>query len=283
MKTIMLTSADYIGNSQFKMNFRTPLKSPDDISAVAVSNIEFYNMSYNITSSYGNNSITLSFRGVSYIITFSDGYYSASEINAKIQAFCYLNKLYMTASNGDIVYFVEILENASLYKIQLNLYAIPTAAQSTTLSYTIPSGASWSSPTTSETPTLTINSSFGRLIGQVSGTYPSVSMSTSQTFLSTFTPVISPINSYIFACNLINNPYGVLSEHLATVALTNSLGSIVQYNPPALIPHDIYSSTYTSIVITLYDQNYNLLQINDNEFNITLALISPQELKVMLK
>jgi hypothetical protein len=62
----------------------------------------------------------------------------------------------MTASNGDIVYFVEILENASLYKIQLNLYAIPTAAQATTLSYTIPSGASWSSPTTSETPTLTI-------------------------------------------------------------------------------------------------------------------------------
>ena len=52
MKTIMLTSADYIGNSQFKMTFRTPLKSPDEISAVAVSNIEFYNMSYNITSSY---------------------------------------------------------------------------------------------------------------------------------------------------------------------------------------------------------------------------------------
>jgi hypothetical protein len=30
-------------------------------------------------------------------------------------------------------------------------------------------------------------------------------------------------------------------------------------------------------------KNYNLLEINDNEFNITLALISPRELKAMLK
>jgi hypothetical protein len=35
--------------------------------------------------------------------------------------------------------------------------------------------------------------------------------------------------------------------------------------------------------MTLYDQNYNLLQINDEEFNITLALIPPKELKYMTK
>ena len=85
MKTVTLTSANYIGNSQFKLNLRTPLKAPDDIAAIAVSNINFYNMSFNITSAYGNNSITLTFRGVSYIITFPDGYYSASEINAKFK------------------------------------------------------------------------------------------------------------------------------------------------------------------------------------------------------
>ena len=283
MKTVTLTSANYIGNSQFKLNLRTPLKAPDDIAAIAVSNINFYNMSFNITSAYGNNSITLTFRGVSYIITFSNGYYSASEINAKIQAACYLNKLYMTSSTGDIVYFIEIVENATQYAIQLNMYAIPTAAQATTLGYSIPSGASWTSPTTSETPQLTINSSFGTLIGQSSGTYPSTISTTSQSFVSTFTPIISPINSYLFSCNLINNPYGALSDHLETVPLTAGLGEIVTYIPPAIIPHDIYSSTYSSIVITLYDQNYNLLTVNDNEFNISLALISPRELQSILK
>jgi hypothetical protein len=283
MKTIMLTSANYIGNSQFRYVLRQAIRAPDDIAAIAVSNIEFYNMSFNITSSYGNNYIQLTFRGTTYTITFSDGYYSASDINSRIQAYCYLNSLYMTASDGKIVYFVEVAENSVLYKIQLNVYAIPTTAQATTLGYTIPTAASWTAPTTAETPLVIINTSFGSLIGLPSGSYPSVTLSTSQNFTSTITPVISPINSYIFACNLIQNPYGTLSEHMCTVALTNSLGSIVQYNPPALIPNEICSGVYTSIVITLYDQSYNLLTINDNEFNITLALLSPLEVKAMLK
>ena len=42
----MLTSANYIGNSTFQYYFRTTLKAPDDIAAVAISNIEFYNMSH---------------------------------------------------------------------------------------------------------------------------------------------------------------------------------------------------------------------------------------------
>jgi hypothetical protein len=170
-----------------------------------------------------------------------------------------------------------------LYKIGLNLYAIPTSSQATSLGYTIPSTALWTAPTTAETPVVTINSSFGSLIGLPSGSYPSVALSTSQNFTSTKTPVISPINSYIFACNLINNPYGTLSEHLATVALTAGLGEIVQYNPPAIIPNEISGGIYTSIIITLYDQNYNLLPINDSDFNITLALLSPIEVKAILK
>jgi hypothetical protein len=130
---------------------------------------------------------------------------------------------------------------------------------------------------------VSITSYFGALIGFSSGDYPIIPFSTSQSFVSTITPVISPINSYIFACNLINNPYGTLSDHLGTVALSSSLGSIVQYKAPAIIPNEIFSGVYQYILITLYDQNYNFLQINDNEFNITLALISPSELKQMLK
>ena len=283
MKTIMLTSSNYIGNSTFKYYFRTTLKSPDDICAVAISNIEFYNMSYNITASNGNNFITLNWLGTDYSITFSDGYYSATDMNSQIQAFCYLNNLYVTSSDGKIGYFVEIVENAPLYKIQLNMYAIPTSTQATTLGYTLPTSATWTFPSTASTPQLTMNSYFGKLIGFYADTYPIISVSTSQSYVSTFTPTISPINSYIFTCGMINNPYGTLSDHIATVALTNSLGSIVQHTPAALIPHDIYGGQYQSFTITLYDQNYNLLQINDEEFNITLALISPKELKYMTK
>ena len=55
MKNFMLTSNNYIGNSTFKYYFRTTLISPDDIFAAAICNVEFYNMSYNITASYSNN------------------------------------------------------------------------------------------------------------------------------------------------------------------------------------------------------------------------------------
>jgi len=244
MKTIMLTSSNYIGNSTFKYNFRTTLKSPDDICAVAISNIEFYNMSYNITASYSNNYLTLNWLSTFYTITFSDGYYSATDMNSQIQAFCYLNNLYVTSSDGKIGYFMEIVENAPLYKIQLNMYAIPTSTQATTLGYTIPTLATWAFPSTASTPQLTMNSYFGKLIGFYTDTYPSTVLSTSQSYVSSFTPIISPINSYIFTCSMINNPYGTLSDHIATVALTNSLGSIVQHTPAALIPHDIYGGKY---------------------------------------
>ena len=201
MNSRMLTSRDYIGNSQFFYKFRSPVKCPDEIAAVAVSNIEFYNMSYNITSAYGNNTLTLNFRGTDYSIVFSDGYYSASDMNSRKQAFCILNSLYMSDSTGKVAYFVEIVENAPVYKIQLNMYAIPTSAQATTLGFTIPSTATWTFPTTAETPTLTFNSVFGKLIGLSGGTYPTTSQTTSQLFLSTFSPTISPINSYIFTCS----------------------------------------------------------------------------------
>ena len=73
--------------------------------------------------------------------------------------------------------------------------------------------------------------------------------------MSTFSPAISPISSYIFTCSMINNPYGPLSDHIATVALITSLDSIVPYTPAALIPHDIYGGQYQSFTMTLYDQN----------------------------
>lgn len=283
MKTIMLTSSNYIGNSQFRYDFRTPLRCPDEVSAVAISNIEFYNMSFNITSAYGNTTLTLAWRGKNCSIVFNDGYYSASDINSRIQAFCYLNLLYMTTSDGKIVYFLEVIENAPLYKIQLNIYTIPTAAQATSLGYSLPVGAVWTLPTTAETPTLTFNASFGKLIGQSAGTYPPTPQTTSYVHVSTFTPVFSPINSYIFSCSLINNPYGQLADHIATVALINGLGKIVQYFPPALIPHDIYGGIYYSMTITVYTQDYDLLPINDSDFNITVALLSPKEMKAMNK
>jgi len=138
VKSIILNSTDYVGNATFTYNFKSQLKSPQDVCCIAVSNISFYNNTFNISSYYGNNTLTLNWLGTNYVITIPNGYYSSNDIQAYIQAYCYLNGLYMLTISGNIVYFLDLNTSAPRYAIQLNLYPIPTSAQAVSLGYTLP-------------------------------------------------------------------------------------------------------------------------------------------------
>ena len=130
--------------------------------------------------------------------TIPDVYYSASDLNSFLQSQMYANNLYVTSNNGaNTIYFYEIVRNSVRYSIQLNSYYIPTSANATTLGYSLPSGATWAFPTTNKTPQLTFNTAFGSLIGMTAQTYPSTVQSTNVSQISTITPIISPVNSYV--------------------------------------------------------------------------------------
>jgi hypothetical protein len=277
VKSIIVDSSNYVSGNTFIYNFKTELVAPRDVVAISVSNMSFYNSTFNITTNNNNNSLTLNWLGTTYTITFPSGYYSITNINSFIQAFCVTNNLYMTASSGN-VYFVELVTNSQRYAGQLNLYAIPTSSQATTFGYSLPSGASWSLPSTASTPQLTFNSSFGYLIGLSSGTYPTSVQTSTQSFISTFTPIISPVNSYTVCCSLINNPYSQPNNIICSAPLNASIGSLCSYQPANLVWHEIYGGRYTSMVITLYDQLNNILNINDNEFVIHLCLLSANDI-----
>jgi len=215
MKTIILNSSNFVqasGNT-FQYNFPVSTKFPIG-SQVAVSSLAVYNSTFNIQASRGNNNITISWLGTLYSLTFPDSYMSASDINYAIQYFCIQNNLYMTASSGSTnVYFVEIVQNAVRYALQLNCYAIPTAAQATALGYVLPAGATWSLPSaTAATPLVSFNAVFGALIGQPAGTFPSVAQATNYSIISTITPIISPVNSYILTCSMINSNLSIPSD-----------------------------------------------------------------------
>jgi len=280
VKTVVVNSSNYTSANTFVYNFRSELKCPDDIAAVAVSNISFYNSTFNISSSlYNNNVITLNWLGTIYTITFPNSYMASADINAYLQYFCYTNNLYMTSSSSQIIYFIECVTNSPRYALSLNLYAIPTTSQASTLGYSMPSGATWSLPGTASTPQLTITSGFGSLIGLSAGTYPVAVQSTNQQFVSTTTPIISPVNAYVFTISLINNPYtNPLNNIICEVPLNASFGNLVNFIPPNLVWHDIYQGKYANMQINLYDQNFNPLSFNDNEFVINLAFASSKEL-----
>jgi hypothetical protein len=65
---------------------------------------------------------------------------------------------------------------------------------------------------------------------------------------------------------------------ICEVPLNASFGSLVTYQPANLIYHEIYQGNYNDFTIQVYDQNMNLLSINDNEFVIHLVLVSADEL-----
>jgi hypothetical protein len=105
----------------------------------------------------------------------------------------------VTANSGaDNVYFFELVVNSIRYSTSLNFYAIPTDAQATSLGYTKPANATWTYPVSPQTPSLSFGQPFGNLIGFTFGMYPPTVQSTNVQYLSTSTPVISPVDSLIF-------------------------------------------------------------------------------------
>ena len=94
--------------------------------------------------------------------------------------------------------FFEIVQNSVRYALKLNSYYIPTNGNASTIGYTKPSGAAWSYPITNQTPQ--------------AQTYPSTIQSTNQSIVSTQTPVISSVNSYVLTYNLLNSRYSIPSN-----------------------------------------------------------------------
>jgi hypothetical protein len=272
-KTIVINSSNYVQNSgnKYVYNFPQTTYFPAG-SGIGVSNISIYNSIQNITKKRGNNVLTINWLGVNYVFTFPDGYYSVSDINFFIQQQCILNGLYVTKnSSADNVYFFELVINSIRYATSLNFYAIPTDAQATNLGYVKPSNATWSYPATSQTPTVTFNQPFGNLIGFTFGTYAS-QQSTNVQYLSTSTPVISPVDSLILTCNLINSKYSVPNNILFTVPITTAIGTIIQVGISSIVFNDILPQNFSSLEITIYDQLFNSIELLDKELTLTLVI-----------
>ena len=198
---------------------------------IAVASLSVYNSTFNITAARGNNTVTFTFPSstpVTKTYTIPDGYYSSSDLNYFLQSKMYADNLFVTSNSGtNVVYFFEIVQNAVQYAIQLNAYYLPTSANATTLGYSQPSGASWSYPAANACPQLQFGTSFGALLGFAAQTFPSTAAATNQSKVSETTPNISPVDSYILTCNMINSKYSIPSNYFFSIPLTGALIIII--------------------------------------------------------
>ena len=274
-KTIVINSSNYVQGSGNKYVYKMPQTSYfASGSGIGVSNISIYNSIQNITQKRGNNVVILNWLGIDYTFTFEDGYYSVSDINAFLQQKMILNGLYVTANKGaDNVYFVELVVNSIRYATSLNLYGIPTDAEATGLGYTKPANAQWSYPVSPQTPSLSFGQPFANLIGFTFGTYPLASpQSTNIQILSTQTPVISPVDSLILTCNLINSKYSIPNNVLFSVPITTAIGNIINVGISQIVYNDILPQNFSSLEITISDQLFQPVILLDKELTLTLVI-----------
>jgi len=277
MKTIILNASNYVAgsNNQFIYQFPSTVQfSKDD--QIALGSCAIYNSTFNISAALGNNSMTITWNAntvTTYNLLFPDGFYSYSDINQFIQFYCISNNLYATSTTSGInIYFLELVTNSVRYAAQLNSYSLPTTAQAVTLGYTLPVGATWTFPVTASTPQLTFGNVFGSLIGLLPGIYPPTVITTNYNIVSTYTPEVSIVQSYIMTCNLIRCPLSNPNNVFYSIPLTVGFGSLVTLQPSQLIFNDIDPSYYGNIVISFFDQNFNKLTLNDPVVVITLVI-----------
>ena len=281
MKTIIINSTNYVAGSgnEFVYTFPSSVKFADG-DQVGLQSIAIYNSTFNVSSSLGNNTITLAWNAAtptSYTFTIPDGYYSVSDLNFFLQQKMIENKLFVTNSSSQYVYFAEMVVNSPRYAVSVNLYPIPTSSEATTLGYTQPSSPGWSYPATAACPQLTFNAAFGSLIGLEAGSYPSTTaVTTTQQFLSTKTPKLNVVDSYILTCSLIHNNYSIPANAFFQVPLTKGLGELISIQNE-IVFNDIASNTYKEIRIKFFDQLFNSLELYDTQMTLSLVIKSRDE------
>jgi hypothetical protein len=268
-------------NGTYTYNFIGGGFRVDEDMEVMVSSAQIPYSIFNITAAYNNNRFRLSFPTGAGAATFTDfnivipdGFYTIEGLNSYIQQYCITNGLYLIDNNGNNVYYIAFYLNVSSYAVQLLLYTVPRSLPS---GWTQPSNwIGYSTYTNDRTPhihILTAAPKFGDFIGFSVGIYPTPTLRiTNYSALSNKKPPIgSYVNSIVIHCSLVNNPVVSPSDIIDAFQITNtSFGSNINYQPSVEKYVKLNKGNYSSMVITLTDQNNEIIYFNDYNILITL-------------
>lgn len=270
-----------LNTNQFIINLPTNVNFGKN-DRVGLESLSIYNSFYNISSSLQNNTFTIYWNAdtiTQYTYVIPDSNRSIDQINYYFQ-FCMIqDNLYCIDADGEIKYFIELKTESVLYAASITTFVLPTQTIATQLGYSKPTNATWNFPAVTSTPQIQVNK-LDKLLGfNQSLIYPSTVQTTTQTFISSSTPQMSPVNSIIMSCNLLNSRMSIPSNIISSIPLKNDYGSMIDYNFSNPSLYNISSGNYHNIIVEFYDQYYNKLEIRDNDCIIRL-LIEINEKKI---
>jgi hypothetical protein len=211
-----------------------------------------------------------SFTNFTWTLPALRNYASISDLNKALQTFCQANGLYLIDGDGNYVYYLELMANASSYKIDLSLYLVPTSLPA---GWTAP-GSFAGYPTVTCTPRLVIpsNSELSNLIGFTAGTYDGAAATS--VFSSTYIPQLSPVSSIFISCNFAKNDVPINGTTvIGSFTSANTVhGSIIELEPNEITHYEIDGSTDT-LEVAFYDQNFRPLYIMDPQITVLLEVV----------
>lgn len=285
MRTLIINSANLVQNG---FNDTYQYKFPQgsvrfDNDTVALASISMYFSWDNITSAtsgsqYNNNTFQYLWTdgtGTSlHTVVLPDGYYEYSTMNEFLQYTMVQNGHYLIDSAGNYVYYLEIVANQTYFAVQLNSYPLPTALPPL---WTNPAGIVF--PALASTPQFVIlpTNNFQLTLGFNAGTYPPAIQATNYSVLSQNTPQITPVQSLILQCTLLNNQYALPSTLLYSFNPAGTpFGALITVQPPSFAFVDIQDGAYSDFTISFKDQNLNRIFIKDPNIVVLMVIMKKE-------
>ena len=287
----LLLSSNAYNKSTGELVYRLPSGASFSGLECCINTMTMYNSFTNISSEYGNNTITLRYpiftaanvyTMQSYVCTLATGHYSFEALNNALDDFCLKNGLYLVDSTGKIVVFQNITENPVTYKIELTTYYLPTSAQAAALGMSNPGGLAIlnaGNKQVSAQVQVTLSDQ-QRLTGFAVGTYPPTGLESvaptwsntpAYTGFSSTTGEVNRVNAVTVACNCVQNPYSIPDSLLALVPVTSRYGAAFVFNPSNSMWSACPNTMLQEIKIQFYDQEMNRLYLVDSELSLTLS------------
>jgi hypothetical protein len=294
MRTLILNASNIVdgtNNSVFEYEFVGGNVNLKAGQKVALASIQMYYSTFNITAAYQNNLFNYTWvDGTVNQVLFPDGFYDADGINNYLHFIMLQNKHYLVDATGDYVWFITITTNPTRYAIEANCFTMSTAI-ATANSWVLPAGATWVIPTNIIVPELNIlANNFRYIIGFQTGSYPNAviagvppaqtqtpSYTVTQTFLSTFTPQITPFSSFLVNCSLVNNNYAVPNSLIYSFSPNGTFGEQFTVAPNEYVFIDVLPAQYNRFRIYFTDQNNYPLSFQDPNMIIQILISDPTD------
>jgi hypothetical protein len=282
--TLILNASNIIGtnNNIFQYRFINSGFNIPEGSEISISSIQIPYSFYNVSTFYNNRSFTIRWPVAAgftdYNVTLDEGFYTVEDIQNFIENFCITNNLYFIDASGDYIYFIYLSYNVTAYKIQLICDPVPTVAN-TPAAVTLPAGFPTRPSTVNSTPIFMVTDTrFGSLLGFNIGTYPAAFQSSSFNRTSDYTPKGSTINSIVVRANVVENSVTMPSDILDSFGIPggSTFGSNINYQPPFQKWVSIRPGNYSSMIITLQDQDFSDIKILDPNSIITMIIKYPR-------